>query len=108
MYKKNVFKYGPEAFIAAIKNAEFVFTDSYHAAIFSILYKKQFGVYALEDRRSRWDTLYDRLGMEKNYLNSGESYHFIDYKKVWNKLGEQREESINFLKASLEKAKYER
>lgn len=108
LYKKNVFKYGPEAFIAAIKNAEFVFTDSYHAAIFSILYKKQFGVYALEDRRSRWDTLYDRLGMEKNYLNSGESYHFIDYKKVWNKLGEQREESINFLKASLEEAKYER
>ena len=101
LYKKNIFKYGPEAFIAAIKNAEFVIADSYHAAIFSILYKKQFWIYALEDSRSRWDTLYDRLGMEKNYLNSGEPYHFIDYEKVWNKLDEQREESTNFLKDSL-------
>lgn len=108
LYKKNIFKYGPEAFIAAIKNAEFVFADSYHAAIFSILYKRQFAVYVLEDIRSRWDTLYDRLGMDKNYLNSGEPYHFIDYDKVWNKLEKQREVSTNFLKASLEEAKYER
>ena len=108
LYKTNIFKYGPEAFIAAIRNAEFVIADSYHAAIFSILYKKQFWIYALGDSRSRWDTLYERLGMEKNYLNSGEPYHFIDYEAVENKLDEQREESINFLKASLEEAEHDR
>lgn len=108
LYKKNIFTYGPEAFIVAIKNAEFVIADSYHAAIFSILYRKQFWIYALGDSQSRWDTLYERLGMEKNYINSGEAYHVIDYESVWNKLDEQRKESMDFLKASLEEAEYDR
>lgn len=107
LYRLNIFKYGPEAFIAAIKNAEFVIADSYHAAIFSIIYKKQFGIYALEDSRSRWDTLFGRLDMEKNYIKAGKPYHNIDYENVSKKLSEQREKSIEFLKTSLGKARHD-
>lgn len=105
LYKLNIFKYGPEAFLYAIKNSNFVIADSYHAAIFSIIYKKQFWIYAVDGSRSRMDTLFNRLGLEKNYINDGEKYTFIDYKKITPLLIEQRNESIEYLKASLEEVR---
>ena len=35
----------PEAFLGLIEKAEFVFTDSFHATVFSLLFRRQFAVY---------------------------------------------------------------
>lgn len=35
---------GPETFVALIKNASFILSNSFHAAVFSIIYQKQFAI----------------------------------------------------------------
>ena len=40
LYKSNTFKHGPKAFLYAIKHADFIIGDSFHVAVFSVLYKK--------------------------------------------------------------------
>ena len=35
----------PSDFVSLIKNSEYVFTDSFHATAFSLIYKKQFFVF---------------------------------------------------------------
>ena len=106
LYKFNIFQYGPEAFLYAIKHADFVMGDSFHAAVFSVIYNKQFSIYAVEGGQSRTDTLFERLGIEKNYLND-HSFVPIDYDKVNSLLKEQQEESLAFLKAALEGKHFE-
>ena len=67
----------PADFISLIKNAEYVFTDSFHACTFSTIYHKQFFVF----RRS------DTGGIEriKNILElSGAQEHLIDEEEKLN------------------------
>lgn len=106
LYKFNIFQYGPEAFLYAVKHADFVMGDSFHAAVFSVIYNKQFSIYAVEGGQSRTDTLFDRLGIGKNYLND-HSFVPIDYEKVYPLLKEQQAESLAFLKAALEGKHFE-
>lgn len=102
LYKNNIFKFGPKAFIYAIKHADFIIGDSFHAAVFSVLYRKQFSILALEGGQSRTDTLFEKLGIEKNYLNCGKKYSPIDYDKVFIKLDGEKRQSLAFLKRALE------
>ncbi len=109
LYKQNIFKYGPEAFLCAIKNAEFVVADSYHAAVFSIQYRKEFLAYALKDSRSRLDTLFRKLGIENHFIEDNFRIpHKINYDVVYEKLIQERENSIEFLKEALGDNKDER
>ena len=44
-YADKYFKFdGPETFISLIKNASFVLSNSFHAAVFSIIYEKDFAI----------------------------------------------------------------
>ena len=62
----------------AIKNAAFVVADSFHAAVFSIIYHKPFMSYSLDDTRNRLDSLYADLGITGHFI--GESvYQPIEY-----------------------------
>lgn len=47
---KQIFDVGPEHFVSLIKNAEYVFTDSFHAIAFSILFEKKFCVFPREKK----------------------------------------------------------
>ena len=42
---ERLFDVSPQQFISLIKNAEYVFTDSFHAVVFSFLYQKQYFVF---------------------------------------------------------------
>lgn len=59
----------PNEFVYCIKNAEMVFTDSFHASVFSILYQKQFQVFERVegDRKmsSRLETLLTSFGLKE-------------------------------------------
>lgn len=99
-YAKNIFTRDPRAFAAAIKNAEFVVGDSFHAAVFSIIYHKPFMSFAWEDSRLRLDSLFTALGIPGHFLGEGE-YQKIDYEKVEKTLQELRADSLQFLQNAL-------
>lgn len=74
-----------EEFINLIKNAEIVFTDSFHGTAFSIIFKRQFVVC---DRRfqaksermnSRIDDLLERLGIRNRNIESNWKTNLINY-----------------------------
>jgi len=48
----------PADFVGLIKNAEYVFTDSFHAAVFSLIFQKEFFVF---DRVSKWGNMSTRI-----------------------------------------------
>ena len=96
------------------EGAQDMWISTFHATCVRILrreidflgYDKQFSIYAVEGGQSRTDTLFERLGIEKNYLND-HSFVPIDYDEVNSLLKEQQEESLAFLKAALEGKHFE-
>lgn len=72
---------GPSEFIYAIKNAQFVITDSFHAVVFSLIFKKPFLVCSrLNDKGesegldSRIDLLLGMFGMEYRKYSENLTY----------------------------------
>lgn len=49
---RQLFDVGPDHFIALIRNASCIFTDSFHAAAFSIIFDKKFFVFARDSKSS--------------------------------------------------------
>ena len=48
---KQIYDAGPEHFISLIKNAEYVFTDSFHATAFSVLFGSKFSVFPRKNKK---------------------------------------------------------
>lgn len=103
----------PNDFVKLISNADYVCTDSFHCTVFSILFHRKFMTFyrfsqnSKSSRNSRIDSLFDLLGLYSR-LFSGDISKInddIDYKFVDSKLFDLRNESIKFLKESLELAK---
>lgn len=98
-----------ENWIKHIGGAKFVITDSFHGAVFSLLYKRNFIVFAVNNgRNSRLLDLLKSVGLENRYFtslldlkNSDVYKNDIDYSKVTPLIETQRIESLNFLKNSL-------
>lgn len=64
-----------EEWLRGIYDAEFVVTDSFHACVFSILFKKKFVVLGNKVRgNTRFDSLLDMFGLQKRMV---ESYDFF-------------------------------
>ena len=105
---------GPAEWIGYIKNAEIVFTDSFHGTIFSVNYHKEFISFENVTGNSRIDnslrkySILKQLGLSARCvpysydLNSGILSSEIDYSQVDNKLNVLRENSRNFLETALE------
>ena len=102
----------PADFINLIKNAEYVICDSFHASIFSIIFKKQFFTlnrYAMNtsnSRNTRIESLFSKLGLENRHIKGTELISDLlkvstDYKSVHNIWREWKNESIDFLKNAL-------
>lgn len=56
---KRLYLTSPSEFIWYVKNASFVCTDSFHATVFSILYKKRF--LSFKRRQKNMDMMFDRI-----------------------------------------------
>lgn len=79
---KKPYNVSPAGFLSLVQNAEYVFTDSFHAAAFSLIFRKQFFVF---DRVSKWGVMNSRLlnllsqyGCEERFC-SGENRESLDY-----------------------------
>ena len=104
---------GPIEFIELIKNASFIFTDSFHGTIFSIIFEKQFITlkrFKDDDKKSQNSRVYDllnQLGLDKRLIEEDslvqEKYDDIDYTIVRNTLNSFIQSSKNYLDRALEK-----
>lgn len=97
---------GPIEFVDMIKKAELIFTDSFHACCFSILYEKLFWVVTRnsvkKNMNSRIITLLKNTDLEERWWDSKVNVESIpNYKKSLEKLEIFRERSLAFLNKAL-------
>ena len=105
---------GPKEFIRLIRDAEYVFTDSFHCSVFSMLYGKKFFTfrrYASEGTESTNGRIYSLLslvGLENRLLHGDEDANTflgqeIDFSIVHSKLAELRHLTKQFVLNALDK-----
>ena len=114
--KSQVFNAGPKEFLSLFKEAAFVLTNSFHGTVFSVIFKKDF--YSFESSRkdsgesvnSRLHTILKMLGLEDRLIrgdassaliSEGDIGPMIDYKPVLDKLDDEREKSMKYLRNAL-------
>ena len=95
-----------EQWIRAFMDAKFVVCDSFHGAVFSIIFNKPFVIIGNEERgMSRFNSLVEMYSLEERLLNTTSDISIvdkaIDWESVNNKRKEMRELSIKFLKENL-------
>ncbi len=82
-----------------IRNASFIYSSSFHAMVFSVIYHKQFYA-SFKNNSFRAFSLLDKLDLKPRLLNSQSGIsenHEIDYIQVDNKLENMRKKSLDFL-----------
>ncbi|MBU3807461.1 MAG: polysaccharide pyruvyl transferase family protein [Candidatus Phocaeicola faecipullorum] len=103
---------GPCEFLNYIRNAEFVFTDSFHCSVFSILYKKQFFTFSRfnENERQSTNTRIDNLlnitGLQQRRMTADSNVEGVlgmscDFSRVGERLDAMRRSSFNYLETAL-------
>ncbi len=110
---KQCFRVSPIDFLNLIRGAEYIYTDSFHGSVFSILNHKQFLTFnrfsetEKQSRNSRIDSLFSLLGLEARRCTkfSGnleqQSDAPIDYESVDKRLDILRKKSFAFLENAL-------
>lgn len=100
---------GPREFIGSIDRAAAVYTDSFHAAVFSILFGTPYAVYDrkqkdMDNMSSRIDTLLHLLELPRSCIkwDAGQARFNADDKKVCQRLKAEREKADSFLRTVLE------
>lgn len=90
-----------EQWLRGFHDAQFVITDSFHACVFSILFRKQFIVYGNEKRgMARFKSLLTTMGLGDRMVTTTDdldNLEEIDYNEVYVKLSKLREQSLLFL-----------
>lgn len=106
---------GPCEFIQLVRDAEFVFTDSFHCSVFSLLYKKKFFTFrrywgdGKVSTNGRVYSLLSLVNLENRLLYGNENVEKIlpekiDFDAVHEKIGTLRNYSWKWLKDSLKDA----
>ena len=98
----------PFEWIDMFRNAEFVFTGTFHGVVFSILNKRPFRVHLTNKSRiEKVNALLraceiDNSGIEEGFVfNLKEEKDRINYEKVYDLLSKQRKESIDYLRSAI-------
>ena len=103
---------GPCEFISLIKFADYVFTDSFHASVFSLIYKKEVFTFkrnGAEGMSERINTLFNTFGINDHFFNEEDSGLFekilniqkINYEIDFLIYKDMKHKSIDYLKESL-------
>lgn len=103
------FDIGPAEFVNLIRNAKYIFTDSFHASVFSMLYKKQFSIFnrysndSVSSKNSRIDSFCETYGLNDRRFsgNINDVENAIDYDCVLEKVKNHRMLSKAFLDNAL-------
>lgn len=109
----------PSDFLSLIKYAEYIFTDSFHATVFSALFNKEVAIFKRTDEQNMQNRLYciaELFGIEDRFLDSDEKISFdyidglnrINYSKNISVLMKIKKKSLDFLKSNLYEAEERR
>lgn len=93
----------PDEFLGLVKNANYVVTSTFHGTVFSIIFNKQFIVFAREKKKVL-ELLHDFMLSKRNasiYDFTIVSEEVINYEAINRIIAERKEESISFLLNSL-------
>lgn len=112
---RKLYKVSPNDWISLIKNAECVFTDSFHATVFSNIFKKDFFVFNREHTGIMNNRIFSLLGLferterfidttEKMSLTHLDSLGSVDYTEEMNAFSNMRRESWAYLEDCLQKS----
>ena len=104
---------GPREFLNYIRNAEYVFTDSFHCSVFSILYKKNFFTFsrfsegAKQSTNTRIDNLLHIAGLESRRMTADKTADSVvnfkgGFEGVDDRLNALRKSSMEYLQKSFE------
>lgn len=88
---------GPDDFLSYIRHADMVVTTSFHGAVFSIIYQKQFVCPVFRDN-IRVESLLESLNIRERRVKSISEYNSlppIDYTRVKKDLNTLREATLN-------------
>lgn len=95
---------GPLEFIGAVQGSELVVTDSFHTAVFAVLFHRPFLLVLRGAMNSRFEALLSQVGLGNRLLaqhSEVENATPINWDDVDARLVAAREESLRFLAASL-------
>lgn len=95
---------GPEEFLALLKNARFLVTNSFHGIALSLLFEKDFFVYENGGVMSRIDSLLAAVGLHDRKVKMAADVdpdHTIDFAPVRAHLDVLRAGSMDFLRRAL-------
>lgn len=96
-----------EKWLRGFYDAKYVITDSFHACVFSILFKKPFIVYGNKHRgMARFQSLLSIFGLEDRLVTTPDKASAIisspiDWDRVYTRLAEWRQKSFDFLISAL-------
>lgn len=96
---------GPSEFLYLIHHAQMILTDSFHAAVFSLIYHKKFMVFKRSDMdmSSRIVSLANIIGANDKLVNNNlDCSDGLDYEFVDKLFAREKEKSLNYLKKALE------
>ena len=102
------FSAAPDEFVWLIEHSEIVFTDSFHASVFSIIMKRPFVVCeridSVHSMSSRIDTLLKTFSLENRRYEQIDKNDFfdIDYSNINEIFTNERKKSKEFLERALE------
>lgn len=107
-----LYEAGVEDFLSLIKHASYVFTDSFHAALFSGVFQREYFIFGRGEMNSRIMSLTKLYETEERFCNTPEKRTMeyiraqkpIDYTRDLKLLKAMRQKSKNFLCINLEKA----
>lgn len=101
--------FGPDHVVDAIRKAEMVFVDSFHGAVFSILFHKQFVVFERSESgqtmNSRLETLLKRFGLENRIFTGSNVKNLrqpIDFSHVDEILANEKIRAQEFLNHAMQ------
>lgn len=103
----------PGMMLSLIKNAECVFTDSFHATVFSLIFKRQHFIFqraGWESMSVRIETLTKLFGTQEHFCNTPDkatpeyidSLPSIDYEKIFTEYEKMKMNSVRFLQKYLD------
>lgn len=109
----NLITAGPLEFLIAIRDAQFVFTDSFHGSIFSSIFKVQFITFKrfnniVTGQNSRVENLLWMMNLNERFIGTSEIERIdtldrIDYVKVWDRISSHIFDSQQYLFNALNK-----
>lgn len=96
-----------EQWLRGFYDAELIFTDSFHACVFSIIFNKPFIVIGNKERgMTRFHSLLELFNLNDRFISSIEDLNIlhaenINWTSVNEKLERYKEKSLNFLKSNI-------